>query len=583
MDRPGLEKPTAPRSSFPWQEYRLLLLSAVIGIVGGVGAQIFVWLLTWGQRLLLEGIAGYVPPEPGVMNPVPVVGGSGLWLIPVATALGGLVSGFLVYTFAPEAEGHGTDAAVEAYHYKGGHIRPVVPLVKAIASAVTIGSGGAAGREGPTAQISVGVSSILGNFLGLPDEERRLLVLAGMAAGLAAIFRSPLGMAIFAVEILYAGMAFESEALIYTAVASVVAYAVNGLFVGWSPIFLFPQTLHFTHPGELVGYMILGVVAGLIGAIEPPVFYGVRDLFKRLRIPDHVKPAIGGLLMGLLALVVPQTLSTGYGWVQKAMTGDYIGWSLILLALAKIVAMSLTISSGGSGGVFGPNVYIGGMVGAWVAFAMDQLMPGVALNPSAFAVVGMAAVFAGTARVPIATLVMVAEMTGGYGLIVPSMLATTIAFVVQRTVGSRFHYSRLYESQVELRKDSPTHHKNLLQAAFEVLERGSTADLGGLNLPRLDVLLRHGSPIPIYEGQAELFAMEISAGSPLAGRTVAEVFGRFPALVAVMVIRGPLVLVPRGTTPLQLGDRLLVASSDAESMDVLKRAAAGRGEGSAPG
>ncbi len=180
------------------------------------------------------------------------------------------------------------------------------------------------------------------------------------------------------------------------------------------------------------------------------------------------------------------------------MTGDYIGWSLIFLALAKILAMSLTISSGGSGGVFGPNVYIGGMVGAWVAFVADHFIPGAGFNTAAFAVVGMAAVFAGTARVPIATLIMVAEMTGGYGLIVPSMLATTIAFVVERTVSSGFKYPRLYEAQVELRSDSPTHLESMLRATFAVIERGPLVDLRNVTLPHLASLLRHGTPVPIH-------------------------------------------------------------------------------------
>src|SRR5215471_5200303 len=177
-----------------WKEYRLLFYSSLVGIAGGLAAQIFVWLLNTAENLLLWGITGYKPPEPGTLNPEPIIGPWGLWLIPVATTLGGLLSGILVYTFAPEAEGHGTDAAVEAFHFKGGKIRPIVPLIKAITSAITIGSGGAAGREGPTAQISVGVGSIMAGLLRLPDEERRILVLAGMAAGLAAIFRSPLGM-----------------------------------------------------------------------------------------------------------------------------------------------------------------------------------------------------------------------------------------------------------------------------------------------------------------------------------------------------------------------------------------------------
>lgn len=561
------------RITFPWQEYRLLFLSVVIGFIGGLAAQLFGWLLTLGEKLLIVGIAGYVAPEPGTIDPSPVMGPWGLWLIPLVTTLGGLISGILVYTLAPEAEGHGTDAAVEAFHFKGGRVRPIVPAVKAVASAVTIGSGGAAGREGPTAQISVGVSSILADFLRLPDEERRLLVVAGMAAGLAAVFKSPLGMAIFAVEILYAGMAFETEALIYTVIASVVAYAFNGLFAGWTPIFYFPQDIHFTRPIALGGYAFLGIVAGIIGAIEPPIFYGIRDLFKRLRIPNHIKPAIGGLLMGLLALVVPQTLSTGYGWVQKAMTGGYIGWSLIFLALAKILAMSLTISSGGSGGVFGPNVYIGGILGAWVAFVVNTFLPGAQLPPSAFAVVGMAAVFAGTARVPIATLVMVAEMTGGYGLIVPSMLATTIAFVVQRTVSARFRYPRLYEAQVERRSDSPVHHEGLLRAAFRVLEQGPIVDLRGVTFPGLANLLRHGTPVPIHGSEAMLFTVNVAAASELAGHSIAEVFEKFPDLVAVAVIRDHLVKLPRGSTRIEAKDQLLIAGDEPGTVETFKKLA----------
>ena len=561
-----------PKQIFLWKEYRLLFYSALIGIAGGLGAQLFVWILNLAEGLLLVGITGYRPPEPGSVNPQPFFTGSAYWLIPVATTLGGLLSGMLVYTFAPEAEGHGTDAAVEAFHFKGGKVRPIVPLIKVFASAITIGSGGAAGREGPTAQISVGVGSMLADFLHLPDEDRRILVLAGMAAGLAAIFRSPLGMAIFSVEILYSGMAFETEALIYTVIASVVAYAVNGLFVGWSPIFFFPQTVHFTQPIALAGYASLGVVAGVIGAIEPPIFYGVRDLFRALKIPNHIKPAIGGLLMGLLALWVPETISTGYGWVQKAMTGDYIGWSLILLALAKIVAMSLTISSGGSGGVFGPNVYIGGMVGAWVAFVADRLIPGAGLSSAAFAVVGMAAVFAGTARVPIATLIMVAEMTGGYGLIVPSMFATTIAFVVERTLSTGFKYPRLYEAQVELRSDSPTHLESMLRATFAVLERGPLVDLRNITLPHLASLLRHGTPIPIHGGQGILTTVSLPENSPLAGRTVAQVFDQHPELLLVAIIRKQQIQLPRGPSRIEAGDQLLIAASEASSVSAFNNA-----------
>ena len=258
---------------------------------------------------------------------------------------------------------------------------------------------------------------------------------------------------------------------------------------------------------------------------------------------------------------------------SKGYDRGYIGWSLIFLALAKILAMSLTISSGGSGGVFGPNVYIGGMVGAWVAFAMDRLIPGAGLSPAAFAVVGMAAVFAGTARVPIATLIMVAEMTGGYGLIVPSMLATIIAFVVERTVSAGFKYPRLYEAQVELRSDSPTHLENILRATFAVLERGPLVDLRNVTLPHLASLLRHGTPIPIHGGQGNLLTVSLPENSQLAGRSIAEVFEKFPELLAVAIIRDQRIQLPRGSTQIHGGDQLLIVANETTSIEGFKQLA----------
>jgi CIC family chloride channel protein len=217
------------------------------------------------------------------------------------------------------------------------------------------------------------------------------------------------------------------------------------------------------------------------------------------------------------------------------------------------------------------------MVGAWVAFVVDQLIPNAGFDPAAFAVVGMAAVFAGTARVPIATLVMVSEMTGGYGLIVPSMLATSLAFVVQRAVSERFRYSRLYEAQVELRSDSPTHHESMLKAAFAVLEEGPLVDLRGISFPHLVSLLQHGIPIPIHGGQGCLFATKIAEGSTIAGRTIADIFDQFPDLVAVAVIRDQQVQLPRGGTRLEGGDQLLIAGEANKTIETFQRLA---GDGS---
>jgi CIC family chloride channel protein len=547
-----------------WRANRLFLYSLLVGALGGIGARVFIWMLEWGERIFMLGIAGYVAPSLGIPNPEPQFGPWTLWLIPVSTTMGGLICGVLVYSTAPEAEGHGTDAAIASYHFRGARVRPIVPLIKAIASSITIGSGGAAGREGPAAQISSGAASVLCDILRVSLAERRILVLAGMAAGLSAIFRAPLGMAIFASEILYAGLAFEYEALPFTLIAAVVAYAVNGLFAGWHTLFVIPSGLTFDRPAQLLGYAALGVAAGVVGAIQPPIFYGVRDLFERLRIPRHFKPAIGGLGMGLLAMFFPQTLATGFGWVQMALTGGYVGYTLLLLVCAKILAMSLTISSGGSGGVFGPNVYIGGMLGGGVAYALNAWFPGAQISPAAFVVVGMGAAFAGTARVPISTLIMVTEMTGGYGLIVPAMLASSLSFVVQRAVGGGFRYTRLYESQVEGRIDSPVHHRRLAQGIFHLLGDGKSLHaLTGVSLPDLSSLLRLDRPIRIHNGTGRVFSFQVPPQSPLLDFPAEKLqSGGSDGLVLVAVLREGDVVPPAEIDGFHERDRLILAGPD---------------------
>lgn len=554
-----------------WRSNRLLCYSLVIGVLGGLGAELFIYMLEWGEWLLMGRIAGYVPPRLGQINPAPQFDSWTLWLVPVATTFGGLLCGFLVYSTAPEAEGHGTDAAIAAYHYRGSRVRPRVPLIKAIASAITIGSGGAAGREGPAAQVASGAASVFCDLVRVPVAERRILVLAGMAAGLSAIFRAPLGMAIFATEVLYAGMAFEFEALPFTLIAAVVAYAVNGLFAGWMPLFLVPGDLTFSRPTELVGYAVLGVAAGIVGAIQPPVFYGIRDAFARLKLPPHVKPALGGFLMGLVAVAFPPVLATGFGWVQMALTSGFIGYHLLVLVLAKILAMSLSVASGGSGGVFGPNVYIGAMLGGGVAFTLNQWFPGMDFTHTAFVVVGMGVVFAGTARVPLSTLIMVVEMTRGYGLIVPSMLAASISFIVQRTLGARFKYSRLYESQVEDRLDSPVHHGQILQGILRLLEARKVRELRGIRLPDLVRLIQLSRRADAEVLPGRVFAFTVGAASPLIGRPLeAEGAWATDGLVPVAVLRGQEVVAPPDADSLEVGDCLLAAGAEAAREEFLR-------------
>jgi len=261
-----MRRQTSDPTSGSWRNHRqrrLVIDALLLGVVGALSAQLFMLLLHWASSILLTGIARYHPPglpeEGGVLREQ--IGPYGLWLIPVATTLGGLVSGILVYWLAPEAEGHGTDTAVKAFHFAGGRLRYRIRPLKMIASAITIGSGGAAGREGPIALISAGVGSAYADLGRRTEEERRTLVLVGMAAGLSAIFRSPLGAAVFAIEVLYRDVEYEVRALLYALLAAVVAYTVNGPFVGWEPLFNVSSDLTVTSWADYGWYAVLGVAA----------------------------------------------------------------------------------------------------------------------------------------------------------------------------------------------------------------------------------------------------------------------------------------------------------------------------------
>ncbi len=535
---------------------RLLLDSLLLGIIGGLSAQAFMWMLRACSHFFLTFIAGYTAPgltsEGNTLHQA--IGPHWLWLIPLVTTLGGLISGFLVYTWAPEAEGHGTDTAVKAVHWTGGAIRARVAPLKMVASAITIGSGGSAGREGPTALISAGFGSIYATLQHRPDSERRLLVLMGMAAGLSAIFRSPIGTAIFAVEVLYGGIEFEAEALLYCMLAAIVAYAVNGSFTGWQSLFKVPPQVQFTGLGNFGWYVVLGVASGIIGTILPEFFYRTRDLFLSLRLPAFIKPAIGGLLLGLLALELPQVLGGGYGWIQEAIDGRLALKLMLLLLVAKIVALSLTVSSGGSGGVFAPSLYIGAMLGGSLAILTHQA-------PAAMVVIGMAAVFGAAARVPIATLIMVAEMTGGYQLLVPAGLAVTLSFLVQLRLSKTFKtkYDSLYEGQVVGRIDSPAHRAEQVELALHLVERGSVALPAEVTHLRLAALLGSGVALDLPDGE-RLTAGALRPESHWAGKSIqaADINKTIPNAKITAILRGTSVVFPRPQTVLQPGDRLLI-------------------------
>ena len=284
-------------------QVRLLVLAALVGIVAGLGAIVFYVATRVAEHYALGVIAGYYPePRPGgevTLSWLPVaVHDFWPWLLLVIPAVGGLISGVIVFTFAPEAEGHGTDSVIAAYHHKQGQIRPRVPLVKIIASSITLGTGGSGGREGPIAQIGAGFGSLLGNMLRLRPAERRVLMAAGMGAGIGAIFRAPLAGTIFAAEVLYSSTEFEPEVIIPAGIASVVSYCIYGMFSGWQPLFTTPD-LTFTNPLQLGPYLLLALFMALLAALYTHTFYLCQGWFRRLPISKHFRPAIGAFLTGI--------------------------------------------------------------------------------------------------------------------------------------------------------------------------------------------------------------------------------------------------------------------------------------------
>lgn len=445
---------------------RLIVLSLLIGIPTGLVASVFNHAIEYCIHFFQHGWGNYVAPAlhgeggDGVVADGPL----NRWVLFVLPAIGGLVSGWLVYQFAPEAEGHGTDGVIDAFHYKQGKIRGRVPFIKILASAVTIGTGGCAGREGPVAQVGAGLASNLAAWMHLSHRECRLLLIAGAGAGIGAIFRAPLGGALFAVEVLYRDSEFEFEALIPTFIASIVAYSVYCPLSGhgWGAIFE-AGDFFFRDPSLLVFYAVLALTVFGAGRLYIEVFYAVRNRFFRpMRLPNMLKPAIGGLLLGCLALLFsfltsPEKMGAvygaGYGYLQQAINGELTLKFLLMLALFKILACSLTIGSGGSGGVFGPSIVIGGLVGGALGVVGHRFFPEI-IDPStasAFALVGMAGFFSGVANTPIAALLMISEMTAGYTLLVPLMLVTIISYSLS------FRRRSIYEKQVFGRIDSPAH------------------------------------------------------------------------------------------------------------------------------
>lgn len=409
-----------------WQltETTVLIGTAlIVGAGSGLGAILFRWMIASFQYLAFEGgkqLLGFL----------------GRYYLILIPALGGLIVGPLIYFFAREAKGHGVPEVMEAVALKGGRIRPIVAIIKSLASSICIGTGGSAGREGPIVQIGSALGSTLGQLLHFSDERVRNLVACGAAGGIAATFNAPIAGALFASEVILGE--FTATYFSSVVISSVTASVISRIFLGNSPAFKVPP-YSMVSPWELGLYVILGVLAALLAVIFVITLYKTEDIFDAWKFPEYLKAAVGGLLIGLLGLYFPQIFGVGYEAIENALLEQIALLLLIALVFVKILATSLTIGSGGSGGVFAPSLFIGAMLGGLFGKAVHAWLPSVTASPGAYALVGMAAVFAGAARAPITSILILFEMTGDYRIILPLMMATVISTVLAE---------RLYEESI---------------------------------------------------------------------------------------------------------------------------------------
>ncbi|NUN13089.1 MAG: chloride channel protein [Myxococcales bacterium] len=444
--------------------WRILALYSVLGALAGLIAVGFSISIEWASQNILARLTGIHPLDPGAstagLSAIELSWPEGRrWFVVVVPALGALVAGLLCARVAPETMGGGINHVIAAYHRFRGIVRSRVIVVKSIATALVIGSGGSAGSEGPIAQIGASVGAALSNRLKLSTAERRILIVAGMAAGIGAIFHAPMAAALFAAEILYSELDLEYEVLVASIIASTVSYGVYGAMHNWEALFVFPP-VHFDDPLQLIPYTALALVLAVgAGAFVFTMRMASAKIGNATGLPLWVRPAIGALGVGLIGLWVPQVLGTGYGIIEMAVYGKVGAGVLLLLAVVKGFATALTVGSGGSGGDFAPALVIGAALGGVVGIASANLAPDLGIEVAAFVVVGMAGFFAAVSNTLLATVIMVSEVVGSYRLLVPSLWVCLIAWLLAKR-------SRLFSEQVPTRMDAPAQLSDMMGAVL---------------------------------------------------------------------------------------------------------------------
>jgi CIC family chloride channel protein len=455
---------------------RILVIAIVVGVISGVGALLFYEGIRWGTAFFMGYLLKFRYPQEGQ-----TVAEIGQWSEPHSLALllpilifGSLMTGILVTRFAPEAEGHGTDAAIRAFH-GDGRIRRRVPVLKAVTAILTISTGGSAGREGPSAQISAGLGSMVADMLGLSPRERRIAMTTGIGAGIGTIFKAPLGGAVLAAEVLYT-RDFESDAIVPSFLASVIGYVIFGFFEGYHPIFALGPIVW--NAFQIPLFLLLGVLCAAFSMLYIVTFYSCSDrfasFFKRYHLPPFLKPVSGATLLGILVIALSAIspegemlglacLGSSYGFDQLMMYAMVPLSVLLVLPFLKIIATSLTLGSGGSGGVFAPGLTIGAAIGGALGMTLHLLAPAYVPIETVpvFVIVGMISLFGAVANAPIAVLIMVVEMVGSMSILVPAMAAVGVSTLLKGE-------ETIFKAQVPTKAQSGAHRGEYDQ---QVLER----------------------------------------------------------------------------------------------------------------
>ena len=442
----------------------MIVVAIIIGVVAGFSAI--------GIRALIKFFSQISFPGPG--NLLQNIINTPWYLILIIPVIGGIIVGPLIYYFAPEAKGHGVPEVMQAILLKGGKIRGRVAVIKTIASAITIGTGGSVGREGPIIQIGSSLGSVVGQFLRVSPKRLKTLVGCGAAAGIAAAFNAPIAGALFAVEIILMDFAVAQFSPIV--ISSVMATVISHTFEGNFTAFAVPK-YQLASPVEIGFYFVLGAASGLVAYLFIKTLYYSEELFdNRIKIPEYLKPALGGIGIGIIALMFPEIMGVGYDSINIALTGNLIWYFALALIFMKILATSLTLGSGGSGGIFAPSLFMGAMLGYFFGSFVHAYFPDISATPGAYALVAMGGLVAGTTRAPITAIIIVFELTNDYRIILPLMITCVMSMIVSTKLSRESIYTlKLVLRNIGLKEGMETnvmesvYVKNVYRKDFEAI------------------------------------------------------------------------------------------------------------------